>query len=64
MAKKAATKKKASKRAPKAGNKRYRRTDDELIEDLKRKIEEVKARAAAKKLKEQSKAVQLSLIHI
>lgn len=57
MAKKA-SKKKASTRTPRPGNTRYRRTDDELIEDLKRKIEEVKARAAARALKETSKAVR------
>ena len=38
-------------RQPKAGNKRYRRTDEELIADLQKRIEELKVKKAAKKLK-------------
>jgi len=43
-------KKKSAKAA--AGKKRYRRTDEELIADLKSKISMLKNRAEAKKLKE------------
>ena len=45
---KATTKKAASKRAPKPGNKRYRRTDEELIRDLQQRIQDVKARQKAR----------------
>ncbi len=38
----------ATKRAPKEGNKRYRRTDEELIADLQTRIQEVKARQKAR----------------
>lgn len=38
-------------RKPKPGNKRYRRSDEELIADLQKKIDDIKARKAAKKLK-------------
>lgn len=38
----------ASKRAPKDGNKRYRRTDEELIQDLQSRIMEVKNRQKAR----------------
>ena len=41
----------ATKREPKPGNKRYRRTPEEQIADLKAQIEKVKSRAAAKKAK-------------
>lgn len=44
--------KKAANREPAPGNKRYRRSDDELIADLKAKIAQLKARADTKKLKE------------
>ena len=40
-----------AKRAPKPGNTRYRRSDEELIQDLQKRIEELKARKAVKKLK-------------
>ena len=40
----------AAKRAPKEGNKRYRRTDDELIKDLQARIQEVKNRQKARDL--------------
>lgn len=45
---KATTKKATSKKAPKPGNKRYRRTDEELIKDLQERIQEVKARQKAR----------------
>ena len=38
-------------RKPKAGNKRYRRTDEEIIADLQKRIEDLKVKKAAKKLK-------------
>lgn len=38
-------------RNPKPGNKRYRRTDDELIADLKKKISDLEKRKAAKSIK-------------
>lgn len=38
-------------RKPKAGKTRYRRTDEELIADLQKRIEELKQRKAAKKVK-------------
>lgn len=43
--------KKQSQRAPAPGKQRYRRSDDELIADLKERIAQLKARADAKKLK-------------
>ena len=41
----------AKKRAPKPGRKRYRRTEAELIEDLEKKIEALKKRQGARKLR-------------
>ena len=41
----------ATKREPKPGNKRYRRTPEEMVADLQAQIEKVKRRAAAKKAK-------------
>ena len=35
-------------RAPKEGNKRYRRTDEELIKDLQERIQQVKSRQKAR----------------
>lgn len=43
--------KKQSKRAPAPGKQRYRRSDDELIADLKERINQLKVRAETKKLK-------------
>ncbi len=43
--------KKQSQRAPAPGKQRYRRSDDELIADLKERIAQLKARAETKKLK-------------
>lgn len=40
-----------SSRTPKPGKQRYRRTDEELIADLQKRIEDIKGRKAAKKLK-------------
>jgi len=48
MARKAVKKKMAPKRAPKPGKTRYRRSDDEMIADLQRQIEELKQRKKAK----------------
>ena len=50
--------KKKTKRDPKPGMKRYRRTDDELIDDLKAQIEALKQRKAARELKESPAAKQ------
>jgi molecular chaperone GrpE (heat shock protein) len=50
MAKKKSSR--SSNREPAPGNKRYRRTDEELISDLKKKLEEVKNRQEARKLKQ------------
>ena len=38
-------------RTPKPGKQRYRRTDEELIADLQKRIEDLKNRKATKKLK-------------
>lgn len=38
-------------RKPKPGKKRYRRSDDELIADLQKRIEDLKKRKAAKSIK-------------
>lgn len=38
-------------RKPKPGNTRYRRTDEELIQDLQKRIEDLKKRKAAKEVK-------------
>jgi len=43
--------KKTSQRAPAPGKQRYRRSDDELIADLKERIAQLKQRADSKKLK-------------
>lgn len=43
--------KKQTQRAPAPGKQRYRRSDDELIADLKERINQLKQRADAKKLK-------------
>ncbi|MEZ6017288.1 MAG: hypothetical protein R3F49_19395 [Planctomycetota bacterium] len=43
--------KKQSQRTPAPGKQRYRRSDDELIADLKERIAQLKQRADAKKLK-------------
>ena len=51
MARKAVKKKMAPKRAPKPGKTRYRRSDDEMIADLQRQIEELKQRKKAKEVK-------------
>lgn len=48
MAKKKTKSASASKRSPKPGNKRYRRTDEELIRDLQQRIQDVKARQKAR----------------
>ena len=45
-------------RDPKPGNKRYRRSDDELIADLKKKIADLEVRKAAKKLKKSPASAQ------
>ena len=50
MAKKKTTKKVTREPAP--GKKRYRRSDEELIADLKKKLDEVKNRQEARKLKQ------------
>jgi hypothetical protein len=47
-------------RKPKDGNKRHRRTDEELIRDLQERIAELKNRKAAKQLK-QSAAMKKTL---
>jgi hypothetical protein len=44
-------KKAVLKRKPKPGKTRYRRSDNELIADLQKRIEDLKQRKAAKKLK-------------
>jgi hypothetical protein len=41
----------APKREPKPGNKRYRRTEEELIADLQAKIQELERKKAMKSLK-------------
>ncbi|MBK9386821.1 MAG: hypothetical protein IPN34_18560 [Planctomycetes bacterium] len=41
----------AAKREPKPGNKRYRRTEEELIADLQAKIQELERKKAMKSLK-------------
>lgn len=46
-----AKKKPVPKRKPKPGNTRYRRSDEELIADLQKRIEALKQRKEAKKLK-------------
>lgn len=38
-------------RKPKPGKQRYRRTDEELIQDLQKRIEDLKNRKAAKEIK-------------
>jgi len=38
-------------RKPKPGKQRYRRTDEELIQDLQKRIEDLKTRKAAKEIK-------------
>ncbi len=38
-------------RKPKEGNSRYRRSDEELIQDLQKRIEDLKTRKAAKEIK-------------
>lgn len=38
-------------RQPKPGKQRYRRSDEELIQDLQKRIEELKNRKAAKEIK-------------
>lgn len=43
--------KKKAARQPAPGKKRYRRSDQEMIEDLKAKIDSLKARADTKRLK-------------
>lgn len=43
--------KKQTQRAPAPGKQRYRRSDDELIADLKERINQLKQRADTKKLK-------------
>ncbi len=47
-------------RQPRPGKKRYRRSDEEMIEDLERKLEEIKVRQEARQLKE-SPAVRSAL---
>jgi hypothetical protein len=42
----------ATKRTPKPGKKRYRRTSEEQIADLQKEIERLKTRAKAKKAKQ------------
>jgi hypothetical protein len=53
MAQRKASRKKATskKRAPKPGRKRYRRSEEELISDLERKIEDLRLRQRARELK-------------
>ena len=46
--------------ATKAGKQRYRRTDEELIADLQKRIEELKNRKATKKLKASPASKQAS----
>jgi hypothetical protein len=43
--------KKSASRKPAPGNKRYRRSDDEMIADLKERIKELKNRADSRELK-------------
>jgi len=43
--------KKTAQRTPAPGKQRYRRSDDELIADLKAKIDQLRQRAETKKLK-------------
>lgn len=38
-------------RKPKPGNSRYRRTDEELISDLQKRIDDLKTRKVARKIK-------------
>ena len=52
MAKKKTTKKTSSNREPKPGNKRYRRSESELIADLESRIEELRVRQAQRELKQ------------
>ena len=47
-------------RKPKAGKTRYRRTDEELIADLQKRIEELKQRKAAKKVKADPAAKEMN----
>ena len=47
-------------RTPKPGKQRYRRTDEELIADLQKRIEDLKDRKAAKKLKASPASKQAS----
>jgi hypothetical protein len=52
--------KKKTKKQPAPGKKRYRRTDEELIEDLKDRIKELKVRQDSRRLK-QSPAVKATV---
>lgn len=47
-------------RKPKPGKQRYRRTDEELIADLQKRIDELKTRKAAKSLKASPASKQAS----
>lgn len=47
-------------RKPKAGKTRYRRTDEELIADLQKRIEDLKQRKAAKKVKADPAAKEMN----
>ena len=47
-------------RTPKEGKTRYRRSDEELIADLQKRIEELKKRKAAKKVKADPAAKEMT----